>query len=53
MGEMGSEKKFNTLKTYKVQNNDLLALTMFNDYHQAPMSTIRSVKRQTVSEVSR
>ena len=53
MADLNVEKQFNTLKTYKVATNDLLKLTLFNDYHQAPMSTIRSAKRQTVSEICR
>lgn len=51
--DSSADKKYNTLKTYKVQSNDLLKLTMFNEFHQANMSTMRSVKRQTVSEVCR
>ena len=51
MSDSTSDRRtFNTLATYKVKNNDTLALTMFNNYHPAPMSTIRSVKRRTTTE---
>ena len=53
MAEARGESKFNTLATYKVKSRDILKLTLFNDYHQAPMSTIRSCKRQTIADIPR
>jgi len=45
-----SGNKFNTIKTYRIKEGELLKLTVFNEFHQAPIGTLRKKLATSVIE---